>query len=129
MIKKERVMTIGIKSSLSLAPPKVIRHDLEELRRNRDACIQTIKGYKQSIKNQLQEQKELRSLAINPGPYNAESCRKAADRADDNIMSIEATIKKERAKIKQLDHMIKVLEERLCLSEQISQSTGNPAQE
>jgi hypothetical protein len=129
MIKKGRKLEIGIKTSWNLPPPRVIQRDIEMLKRNKNACSKTIKGYKREIKNKIDEKEELEKLAINPGIYNAEACAKAAVRCDKHLKVFEAVIKKERAKIAQLDSMIKELKKRLWLSEQTLRSTGKQAQE
>jgi hypothetical protein len=111
---------VSVKSSLNLPPPRVIQHDIEQLRKNRRRCVQVIEANDKSIEKQREEQKELRALAEDPGDYDAEACANAADRCDKHIRTFEALNKKERAKIDQYDGMIKDLEERLCLSEQMS---------
>jgi len=128
-VKNERKMTVSVKSSLNLPPPRVIQRDIEMLKRNRGACLNTIRGYRREISKKRIEQKELWDLSLNPGEYNAEACAKAALRCEGHVGVDEATIKKEQAKVEQLDRMIRTLEERLSLSEQISRSTGNPAPE
>lgn len=123
-----RKITFGIKSSLNLPPPKEIRADIAMLERNRDACADTVRGYKREIKKKREEQQGLRDLAANPGIYDAEACAKAADRCDGDIESFEAIIGLEQAKVEQLDMMIKKTEERLCQSVAILRSIGSPIQ-
>jgi hypothetical protein len=119
MSKPVRKFTVGIKTSLNLAPPAVIRYDLEKLREGKHRCIEVIRGYDRQIVAQRKEQKELEALVENPGIYNAEACAKAAARCNDHIKTFEASIKKEQLKIEHYDRMIKELEKRLCLSEMI----------
>ena len=123
---EERKIRVEIKSSLNLPPPKVIEHDLEDLRETLSRCREAIVRNEVSIEKQKEDRKELLNLVENPGIYNPVACQEAADRCEKHIAMFQALNKKERSKASQLKKMIGVLERRLCLSEQIYQSTGNP---
>ena len=122
-------MTISVKSSLNLPPPSVIEHDIGLLRESLDRCRDAIRRNRKSVENQRMEQAELLALVDNPGRYNSDACQKAADRCDKHIRMFEALNEKEDAKVEQIGGMIRTLEQRKCLSEQMLQSTGKKAPE
>lgn len=121
MMKKEREpMTVGIKTSMNLPPPKAIIHDLDGIRKSKARAAEAIIANGRMIQKEKDMQKRMKDLSVNPGPYNAEACAKGAVRCGENIAELEALNSKEEAKVEQLEHIIADLEKRLWLSERIS---------
>ena len=122
----DRKISVTLETSYNLPPPHEIQSDILVMQEHVQLRRQRIRGYRKSIREKRKEQEYFRELAKNPVDsrgieYNAEACARSADRMDGDIRVFKATIKKEEAGIKQLQHMIDVCEERRCLSERMSQ--------
>lgn len=128
--KAERQLSVTIESSLKLPPAHKIRSDIEKLKVMQSKSRQMMRANRRSIRDQRFEQNQLRRLAKDPSSnndgiiYNAEACTAAADQCDANIRMFESLNGKERAKIDQINGMLKEIEERQCLSEQMSRLIG-----
>ena len=126
--------TIGIEVGFGFPTKREMRADIEKLSGMREKCKLAISGFEQSIVDQRAEQRKLNALARDPVDedgvsYNPEACKDAASRCDDHIGMFEATIKKEQAKIEQLDYMIAEIEQRIAILDDpsiLSVSDGNP---
>lgn len=126
----EREIGVEVKTSLNLPSVREMRADIEKLKDHKDLCAEAIKMNRKQIKRQQTDKKHLVKLSENPVDedgieYNQEACAQAAKKCDANIGMFRALIDKEKAKINQLDYMINEIEDRICLSEQMSQSIGS----
>jgi len=121
----EREIGVEIKSSLNLPSRREMKADIDKLKKQRVLCLGAIDGFNTQIDNQVIEKEKLELLAENPlgddgVTYNAQACADAAKQCDKHIGMLKAMIKKEQAKVDQLDYMIREIENRICLSEQMS---------
>lgn len=121
-----REIGVEVISTLNVPPAHEVKADIVKLRDFRRACKDSIKSFERQIKDQKTDKAYMQRLAENPVGddgihYNPEACKKAAERCDLHIGMFESLIKKEKAKIEQLDYMITEVEKQLCLSEQMSQ--------
>lgn len=125
-----REIGIEVKSTLNMPPASEVRADIVKLRDFRKSCRDSIKSFEKQIEDQRFEKDYMQRLEKDPLgddgiTYNPEACGKAAKRCDTHICMFESLIKKERAKIEQIDYMITEIEKQLCLSEQMLALTGN----
>lgn len=90
-----------------------IAGDIAKLRRTIEVCGSAKKKYRRAIRDKLYEQKELMALLEDPGQYSVERLQANIDACDRHVALFEASIGKEQAKIKQLEQVIAVLEERV----------------
>lgn len=121
----EREIGVEVKSSLNLPSVREMRVDIEKLREMQRASKRIIAEHHRQVEAQKKEREKLIKLTNNSVDqdgvrYNADACQQAADRCFKHIGMFKALAKKEQAKIKQIDGMIAQIEERICLSEQIS---------
>lgn len=125
-----REISIEVKSTLNVPSAREVKADVGKLREHRRACQDAVKMFNRQIDDQRMDKLYMERLAENPVGddgirYNADACANAAKRCDRHIGMFESMIKNEQTKIGQLDYMITEIEKQLCLSEQMSQSTGN----
>jgi len=107
---------------LNLPPPKSIRSDMDQLKQMKNRCVQVIRAYRGDIKGQkLEQEKLILLLKEHPKEYDQEAMERNIKDCDKNIATFKKVIESERSKIKQLDHVLKDLEKRLCQSEAMYQ--------
>jgi len=86
--------------------------EIYKLQQAQETRRENAKLLKEEIDNIEEENRELTKLLENPGEYSPKALRRNIKRNLRNIAQIEAVIKTDRAGVRQLAHMIGVLEQR-----------------
>lgn len=120
-----REIGIEVKSTLNFPPVKEMRSDVGKLTQQRKTCKESIETFEKQIEGQEQDRDNLTRLSKNPVEggihYNADACGEAARQSNKHIGMFKSLIKKEKAKIEQLNYMISEINKHICLSEQMLQ--------
>ena len=98
--------------------------DIVKLHNSIAMCISSTRNYEKAITDKRDEQKELRRLVDDPGPYDVEALKRNVDRCDEHIKMFNDTIQREKTNIKRYEQIITALEKKKWQLGQTSLATS-----